>query len=246
MDTRLMSVLHPGAGRLLLGGDVMAPYFVGEIPRVNVTNFDAFDEDLRIERDDATHYGVMRDSCYVLCNSGSFYLTTGMYFSVVGPIRFRGGRGCVITMDGYRGLTMLGGPIEHEGRLRYIDGCSDSLLIGPPKVGEPCLNYLHFPPSIRQTMHTHPSLRAGMIVRGSGRAVTPEGELPLTPGCVWILPSHTAHCFYTDGEAMDVVAWHPDSDQGPTDDDHPMLNRTLVGGVSAKYLPEIRTQKPVS
>jgi hypothetical protein len=24
-----------------------------------------------------------------------------------------------------------------------------------------------------------------------------------------------------------VMAWHPDSDSGPSHDDHPMLNRTL-------------------
>ena len=26
---------------------------------------------------------------------------------------------------------------------------------------------------------------------------------------------------------LDVIAWHPDSDFGPTDQDHPMINRTL-------------------
>jgi len=25
-----------------------------------------------------------------------------------------------------------------------------------------------------------------------------------------------------------VIAWHPDSDFGPRDDDHPMINRTLI------------------
>ena len=30
---------------------------------------------------------------------------------------------------------------------------------------------------------------------------------------------------------MCVIAYHPDSDFGPTDDDHPMVNRTIVDGV---------------
>jgi len=27
---------------------------------------------------------------------------------------------------------------------------------------------------------------------------------------------------------MDIIAYHPDSDFGPTDIDHPMLNRTYI------------------
>lgn len=63
---------------------------------------------------------------------------------------------------------MVGGPIEDRGRLRYIDGCTDTLLIPPWRRGEACLNLLHLPPGIEQTMHTHPSDRAGMTVRGAG------------------------------------------------------------------------------
>ena len=47
--------------------------------------------------------------------------------------------------------------------------------------------------------------------------------------------------FHTDGEPMDIVAWHPDSDTGLCDDNHPMVNRTLVEGVSAAGLEGIRT-----
>jgi hypothetical protein len=38
-----------------------------------------------------------------------------------------------------------------------------------------------------------------------------------------------------------VIAYHPDSDFGPTHEDHPMINRTMVGGVSASELPHLRT-----
>jgi hypothetical protein len=30
---------------------------------------------------------------------------------------------------------------------------------------------------------------------------------------------------------MDVIAYHPDSDFGPENETHPMVNRTLVGGI---------------
>jgi hypothetical protein len=32
----------------------------------------------------------------------------------------------------------------------------------------------------------------------------------------------------TAEESLDILAWHPDSDFGLTDEDHPMLNRTLL------------------
>ena len=144
---------------------------------------------------------------------------------------------------------MIGGPIEQKGRLLYIDGCSDSLLIPPVIKGDPCLNYLHFPAQISQTRHTHPSMRVGVVARGGGRCVVPSNEdgtgiditIPLTPGNIFVIPTDGHHSFFTDDSEMDVIAYHPDSDTGPTHNDHPMINRTIVDGVSAAYLDEIRT-----
>ena len=52
------------------------------------------------------------------------------------------------------------------------------------------------------------------------------------------------HSFFTRGEALDVLAWHPDSDFGPTHDHHPMVNRTMVDGISASEIDAIRTAEP--
>jgi hypothetical protein len=153
---------------------------------------------------------------------------------------------------------MIGGPIEAEGRLKYIDGCTDSLLIPPVKMGDPCLNHLHFPSKIKQTPHTHPSHRIGIVAKGNGKCITPFGDLPLTEGMIFVIkewdgtsydtgldgemyPTGT-HCFQTFDESMDVIAFHPDSDFGATDIDHPMINRTIVDGVSANQIEEIRTK----
>jgi len=38
-----------------------------------------------------------------------------------------------------------------------------------------------------------------------------------------------------------VIAFHPDSDFVPQDEDHSMINRTMVDGVSANKLHKIRT-----
>jgi hypothetical protein len=51
------------------------------------------------------------------------------------------------------------------------------------------------------------------------------------------------HKFQTPyGEDMRVLAYHPDSDFGPTHQNHPMLNRTMVDGVSANQLTDIQTK----
>ncbi|GJM09221.1 MAG: hypothetical protein DHS20C11_14970 [Lysobacteraceae bacterium] len=147
-------------------------------------------------------------------------------------IRFREpGRIVVVQAVGFRGLNVFGGPIESHGRLKYIDSCSDSVLVASPLLGDPCLNHLHFPSNIDQTAHTHPSTRAGMIARGQGVCITPDREYPLTAGRIFHIPKDGTHRFATSAsQTMDVIAYHPDSDFGPTHEEHPMVNRTWVDG----------------
>jgi mannose-6-phosphate isomerase-like protein (cupin superfamily) len=167
-------------------------------------------------------------------------LAPGQFFALAG-LSLVVGRCLLIHSREHVGLFQVGGPVESVGRLRYIDGCSDTLLISPPRCGDPCLNHLHFPAGISQTMHTHPSVRIGVVVRGSGYCHTPAGSQPLRANMCWALPANAQHRFVTTDDTLDVVAWHPDSDTGPKDDDHPMLNRTVVDGVPASQLPAIQT-----
>lgn len=181
-------------------------------------------------------------------------IKAGMYGSfTTGRIRAEGNARVLIIQAVYHdGMRMFGGPLEQKGRLKYIDGCTDSLLIPPVKLGDPCLNHLHFPAGIEQTMHTHPSIRIGYVYRGMGQCITPWERLPLIEGMVFIIHPENglaheghpvgSHCFRTDLRTMDVVAFHPDSDYGPTDEVHPMINRTFVDGVSASTIKEIRTK----
>lgn len=148
----------------------------------------------------------------------------------------------LIERIGQHGTFMIGGPIEVRGRLKYIDGCTDSLLVPPVMKGEPCLNHLHFPVGIDQTSHTHPSMRVGIVTKGHGECVTPHDTYELRPGMAFIIHQDGEHKFRTLNECMDVIAYHPDSDFGPTHEEHPMLNRTIVDGVSAKNLDAIRTK----
>lgn len=130
----------------------------------------------------------------------------------------------------FLGLRAFGGPIEQVGRLRYIDRCSDTLLMPPPRAGDACLNHLHFPSGVEQTAHTHPSVRMGCVAAGEGWCETPAGASELLPGVLFCIPRDGHHRFLTSGRSLDVIAYHPDSDWGPTDEEHPMINRTWVEG----------------
>lgn len=190
-----------------------------------------------------THFGmVVSGKMQVTTVFGTVEVPAGGYCSLPGVASIDGdGEALIVTRIGYRGFFTIGGPIERTGRLRYIDGCSDSVLIAPPLLGDPCLNFLSVPPGIDQTAHTHPSIRVGIIVSGSGVCRSPTGEQPLRPKDVFILPRDMVHSFHTLDDSLRIVVYHPDSDCGPSDDQHPMVTRTLVGGISAALLPEIRT-----
>jgi hypothetical protein len=188
--------------------------------------------------------GFVERKTAIAVGQHAYWLGPDQYFSVFGEVvHLDGGSGIVFTTKAYKPQKLWGGPVEDWGRLRYIDGCTDSLLIPPVKFGDPCLNALYFPPGINQTQHTHPSLRAGLVIRGKGECVTPSAKTPLEPGVCFIIETDGLHYFRTpEDQSMTVIAFHPDSDMGPKDDDHPMVNRTIVDGVSAKDIPEIQTK----
>lgn len=195
------------------------------------------------------------DDSKIQTDKGTYTLKAGMYAAIDGQVKIAG-RGIIVENHRYAPIFQLGGPLEDDGRLKYIDGCTSTELIKPQKLGDPCLNHLHFPNSIDQTMHTHPSVRVGMIAKGNGTCVVPGREVPLTPGTIFIihkeedryekvggrLAQEGSHKFRTEDEGMDVIAYHPDSTTGPTDESHQMLNNTIVNGTSANQLKEIRTQ----
>lgn len=131
--------------------------------------------------------------------------------------------------------------IPSSGAYQYIDGCTDSLLVPPIFKGDDCLNALYFPPNTHQTLHTHPSLRLGYILEGSGVCQWEDEEEEvrmevLSPGDYFWLNAETKHCFETSKDKLTVIAYHPDSDVGMTNENHPMLNRTIIDGTPANKL----------
>jgi len=220
----------------------------GLVAKLDGGTLRAFDRSATLELPAGqSHFGFMADGLGWLANEG-MYIPKGFYFSIPGGtfLHFiQPSKGVIISRPDYQSyLTM--GKIETEGRLRYIDGCTDSLLVPPVKLGDPCLNLLYFPPGINQTMHTHPSDRIGMILSGEGICDVEDAEgersIPLTAGMLFCIHTGGHHRFRTNDQPMRVLAYHPDSDFGPTDQDHPMINRTMVNGVSARELTGIHTR----
>ena len=208
------------------------------------TTLHAWDGDvLELGNVDTAYFGFVQEGEATLVTaSGQFKLQAGMYFSANNALTVSGGRGIVMAREFHQAFFMIGGPVEPKGRLKYIDGCTDSLLIAPVKMGDPCLNLLYFPPGIDQTPHTHPSDRIGVVFSGRGECETPEGIIPLEPGVMFRIPYEGNHKFRTFDREMRVIAYHPDSDFGPQDENHPMINRTIVDGVSASKIDAIRTK----
>jgi quercetin dioxygenase-like cupin family protein len=128
----------------------------------------------------------------------------------------------------FNGIFCLGGPIEDTGRLRYINGCTDTGLIQPLKLGDACLNALFFPAGTSQTPHRHPSHRIGTIYDGHGMCHTESGATLMSKGDIFIIPAQSLHWFTTTNAAMRIMVFHPDSEFGPTDEHHQMLDATLI------------------
>lgn len=172
---------------------------------------------------------IAKGSANLITDSFNCQIGSSTYFAVSKKYQLEfmeNASGIIIETNFNDVLNTIGGPIENQGRLKYIDGCSDTLLISPAKQGEPCLNLLHFPANTTQTMHHHPSFRFGIVVSGNGESVSETGKIPLKAGDVFFIPENFEHKFNTFENEMNVIAFHPDSDWGPTDEIHPMKNRT--------------------
>lgn len=179
-----------------------------------------------------TYFGYVTCGEISLRYAGNSYtLNEGMYFSVPSHLQLTCdgiGKAILMSRIDYQGFFQIGGPVEEKGRLTYIDGCTDSLLISPVMMGDPCLNLLHIPSNTKQSQHTHPSLRLGIIISGTGTCVTPEKNIPLVPGTIFYIPQDGQHSFHTNADELRVIAYHPDSDFGPTHENHPMVNKTIL------------------
>ena len=179
-------------------------------------------------------YGYSYGDSSLVIDGKTYNLETGQYFglsvksSLTAEIK---NKLFLIVRLGYLVPNTIGW-VESRGRLSYIDGCSDSLLVYPARLGDASLNLLYFPSGISQTFHRHPSIRLGCVIDGTGLREDGDGnntiESDLTPGMAFCLSEQERHRFKTTDSSMTVIAFHPDGDWGPTDHNHTMLNRTYL------------------
>lgn len=219
-------------GSLLNDRALEHPIVLFGFENISAENRDKSDE---ILQSPGTYWGFLQaGTASFVSGPSSWNLRAGQWLCLTAPppptLRLGDqSRLYLVHANYHRGLNSMGGPVESEGRLRYIDGCTDTLLYPPPLKGDPCLNLLHFPADIDQTEHFHPSSRSGIIHGGGGTCVTRESEIPLDPGMIFYLPKATEHKFRTGpGGAMDVISFHPQTDWGPTHEAHPMINGTKI------------------
>jgi quercetin dioxygenase-like cupin family protein len=179
-------------------------------------------------------YGYSYDNSEIIIDGKTIYLEKGQYFGLSVKEKMSAkatGKLFIIIRLGYLVPNTIGW-IEQKGRLSYIDGCSDSLLVYPARMGDSSLNLLYFPPKITQSFHRHPSIRLGCVVSGGGYSSHGEAdeviEDKLSVGESFCLTEQERHRFRTEGNSMTVIAFHPDGDWGPTDHNHTMLNRTYL------------------
>lgn len=119
-----------------------------------------------------------------------------------------------------------------QGNLSYMDGGTNTTAINPGRLGDPVVNYVHFPAGMYQTLHTHPSHRIGLCLKGVGKVELDDNKyFDIRPGEAFYMRRNTLHNFVCPYEDEDVVlfVFAPDSGTGPTDEVNPLKIRTYVG-----------------
>jgi hypothetical protein len=121
---------------------------------------------------------------------------------------------------GFKGQNLIGGPVEESGRLSYIDGSSDTILVYPPRIGDPIFSVVYFPKNTEQTFQMHSSVRMGAIISGGGYICFDEAEennVSLTLGDMICFEQNERHRIKTTGNILQMIVYNPQGNWGPQD-----------------------------
>jgi quercetin dioxygenase-like cupin family protein len=181
---------------------------------------------------DGTYYIMLENSSYYADNVKFENVNAAFVVNNHFTIKCGAGTAAVIW---YRGLHLLESryyvqDILDMGNLSYMDGGTNTTAVNPGRLGDPVINYVHFPAGMKQTLHTHPSHRVGMVLKGRGLIELDDREFPLQQGDVFFMQRNVLHnfmCPYSEDVVLFVFA--PDSGTGPTDEVNPLKIRTYVG-----------------
>ena len=180
-----------------------------------------------------TYYVMLRNASYF--SDKANFETVNAAFCINSHFTIKCGSDSSAIVVEYVGLHLLESRyyVQNEldmGNLSYIDGGTNTTAVNPGRLGDPVVNYVHFPAGMQQTLHTHPSHRVGMVLKGRGLIELDDSEFPLEPGDVFFMQRNVLHNF-TCPHNEDVVlfVFAPDSGTGPTDEVNPLKIRTYVG-----------------
>lgn len=194
----------------------------------------------KIESNEQRYY-VPEGTAYVLIRNGTFESKnssiekTNCSISTSNEFRVECGEDSSAIIIDFPGLKMLETRyyVADEldiGNLSYMDGGTNTTATNPGRLGDPVVNYVHFPAGMYQTLHTHPSHRIGMILKGNGKIELDNNEFfEVKEGEVFYMRRNVLHNFITTDEPVILFVFAPDSGTGPTDEVNPLKVRTYVG-----------------
>lgn len=194
----------------------------------------------KLEAGESRAFDATDGTYYVMLEHASYYADNVKFenvcaaFAVNNHFTIKCGSGTAAVIW-YRGLHLLESryyvqDVLDMGNLSYIDGGTNTTAVNPGRLGDPVINYVHFPAGMKQTLHTHPSHRVGIILKGQGLVELDDREFPLNQGDVFFMQRNVLHnftCPYDQDVVLFVFA--PDSGTGPTDEVNPLKIRTYVG-----------------
>ena len=194
----------------------------------------------KLEPGESQAFDATTGTWYIMLQNASYYSDNIKFenvnaaFAVNNHFTIKTGTGSAAVIK-YPGLHLLESRYYVQntldmGNLSYIDGGTNTTAINPGRLGDPVINYVHFPAGMTQTLHTHPSHRVGMVLKGQGLVELDSDNFELSQGDVFFLKRNIFHNFMCPYD-QDVIllVFAPDSGTGPTDEVNPLKIRTYVG-----------------
>lgn len=194
----------------------------------------------KLEPGESRAFDSTMGTWYIMLQNASYYSDNVKFenvnaaFAVNNHFTIKCGQGTAAVIK-YPGLHLLESRYYVQntldmGNLSYMDGGTNTTAINPGRLGDPVINYVHFPAGMSQTLHTHPSHRVGLVLKGRGNIELDDGDFPLQQGDVFFMQRNVLHNFMCPyNEDVVLLVFAPDSGTGPTDEVNPLKIRTYVG-----------------
>jgi len=195
----------------------------------------------KLEAGESRAFDATTGTYYVMLRNASYFSDTvkveavNAAFCVNSHFTVKCGSNSSAVVVEYAGLYLLESRYYVQdklgmGNLSYMDGGTNTTAVNPGRLGDPVVNYVHFPAGMYQTLHTHPSHRVGMVLKGNGKIELDNEEFfDIVEGEVFFMNRNVLHNFICPTEDVVLFVFAPDSGTGPTDEVNPLKIRTYVG-----------------